>query len=289
MPKQKARSVSNVPPAVRALGKEKQPPPDTKSGERAGSERRVLGVVRGRKLSNGDTDRTPRRRLDRSKTAFRPIDFKRDKLDVAAKVIAIEKDPYRSAHIALLRYTDGESRYILCPVGLELGQTVLTGANAGILPGNALPLEKIPVGTVVHNVELRPGKGGQMARSGHAELLSKQNGVAYLGFPSGEIRRVNVECMATVGQIRSAENQEERPSPPQMGGNPAPGHFLAPTHFAHVYSRAVEVIGNADKAMRWLGRPIPALNYATPVSLLRNERGRDAVLDVLGRLEHGVF
>jgi hypothetical protein len=166
-----------------------------------------------------------------------------------------------------------------------LPPTALFGANAGILPGNALPLENIPVGTVVHNVELRPGKGGQMARTGHAELVSKKNGVADLKFPSGEIRRVNLGCMATVGRSPNVENKEERPSPPPLV---AQGSLLIASHFAHVYSRAVEVIGNADRAMRWLGRPIPALNYATPVSLLRSEKGRIAVLDVLGRLEHGV-
>ena len=137
------------------------------------------------------------------------IDFKRDKAGVPAKVAAIEYDPNRSARIALLHYTDGEKRYILAPVGLEVGRTVMSGPEVDILVGNALPLKNIPAGTVVHNIELRPGKGGQMARSAgaQAQLVSKEAGIALLKLPSGEVRRVQVECMATIGQVGNVEHE----------------------------------------------------------------------------------
>jgi large subunit ribosomal protein L2 len=144
-----------------------------------------------------------------AKQAYRLIDFKRDKIGVTAKVASIEYDPNRSARIALLHYTDGEKRYIIAPVGLEVGRTVTSGPEADILLGNALPLKNIPGGTVVHNIELRPGKGAQMARSAgaQAQLISKEGGIALLKLPSGEIRRVPVECMATIGQVGNVEHE----------------------------------------------------------------------------------
>jgi large subunit ribosomal protein L2 len=144
-----------------------------------------------------------------AKRAYRQIDFKRDKAGVAAKVAAIEYDPNRSAHIALLNYEDGEKRYILAPVGLEVGRKVLAGPEADILVGNALPLKNIPAGTMVHNIELRPGKGGQMARSAgaSAQLVSKEEEYALLKLPSGEVRKVHVNCMATVGQVGNLDHE----------------------------------------------------------------------------------
>ena len=143
------------------------------------------------------------------KKSYRMIDFKRDKAGIAARVAAIEYDPNRSARIALLHYLDGEKRYILAPAGLEVGRTVSAGPNADILVGNALPLKNIPAGTVVHNIELRPGKGGQMARSAgaQAQLVSKEGGYALLKLPSGEVRRVPVECSATIGQVGNVEHE----------------------------------------------------------------------------------
>jgi large subunit ribosomal protein L2 len=143
------------------------------------------------------------------KQKLRDVDFKRDKAGVPAKVAAIEYDPNRSARIALLHYADGEKRYILAPVGLEVGRTVTSGPEADILIGNALPLKNIPPGTVVHNIELRPGKGGQMARSAgsQAQLVSREAEYALLKLPSGEVRRVRVECMATVGQVGNVEHE----------------------------------------------------------------------------------
>jgi len=143
------------------------------------------------------------------KQAYRLVDFKRDKFGVPAKVAAIEYDPNRSARIALLHYADGEKRYIIAPVGLEVGRTVVSGPEADILIGNALPLKNIPPGTVVHNVELRPGKGGQMARSAgsQAQLVSRESDYALLKLPSGETRRVRAECMATIGQVGNVEHE----------------------------------------------------------------------------------
>jgi large subunit ribosomal protein L2 len=143
------------------------------------------------------------------KQLLRLVDFRRDKTGVPAKVAAIEYDPNRSARLALLYYVDGEKRYILAPVGLEVGRMVMSGPDADILIGNALPLKNIPPGTVVHNVELKPGKGGQMARSAgaQAQLVSRENEYALLKLPSGEIRRVRVECMATVGQVGNVEHE----------------------------------------------------------------------------------
>jgi large subunit ribosomal protein L2 len=143
------------------------------------------------------------------KQTYRILDFKRDKFGVPAKVAAIEYDPNRSARIALLNYADGEKRYIIAPVGLEVGRTVVSGPEADILVGNALPLRNIPPGTIVHNVELKPGKGGQMARSAgsQAQLVSRESEFALLKLPSGEVRRVRVECMATVGQVGNVEHE----------------------------------------------------------------------------------
>jgi large subunit ribosomal protein L2 len=144
-----------------------------------------------------------------AKRAYRVIDFKRDKTGIPAKVASVEYDPNRSARIALLHYVDGEKRYILHPVGLEVGRTVVSGPEADILVGNALPLKNIPAGTVVHNIELKPGKGGQMARSAgsSAQLVSKEGAYALLKLPSGETRRVQVECMATVGQVGNVDHE----------------------------------------------------------------------------------
>lgn len=145
------------------------------------------------------------------KRAYRVIDFKRDKIGIPAKVAAIEYDPNRSARIALLHYADGEKRYIIAPVGLEVGRTVMSGPEADILVGNALPLRNIPAGTVVHNVELRPGKGGQMARSAGAaaQLISREAGYALLKLPSGEVRKVLDACMATIGQVGNLDHENE--------------------------------------------------------------------------------
>src|SRR5881409_2004278 len=143
------------------------------------------------------------------KRKLRIVDFKRDKVGIPATVATIEYDPNRSARIALLAYADGEKRYIIQPDGLKVGQKVMSGPEADILVGNALPLKNMPAGTVVHAIELKPGKGAQMARSAgaQAQLVSREGGLALLKLPSGEIRRVHEECMATVGQVGNIDHE----------------------------------------------------------------------------------
>ena len=145
------------------------------------------------------------------KRRYRVIDFKRAKDGVPAKVAAIEYDPNRSARIALLHYADGFKSYILAPAGLRVGSFVASGADADIKPGNALPLESIPTGTLVHNVELQPGQGGKMARSAGSgvQLVAKDQGYAVLRLPSGELRRVLLTCRATVGQVGNLDHENE--------------------------------------------------------------------------------
>jgi ribosomal protein L2, bacterial/organellar len=152
---------------------------------------------------------TVRRRGGGHKKMFRLVDFKRNKLGIPAKVATIEYDPNRSAHIALLNYVDGEKRYILAPSGLAVGQMVVAGPESDIIIGNALPLRNIPLGTEVHNVELRPGKGGQMVRSAgsSAQLIAKEGDYAQLRLPSGEVRRVIIDCMATIGKVGNIEHE----------------------------------------------------------------------------------
>ena len=143
------------------------------------------------------------------KKQLRLIDFKRDKAGVPGKVATVEYDPNRSARIALIHYRDGEKRYIIQPVGLKVGQEIMSGPEADILVGNALPLRNIPAGTTVHNIELRPGKGAQMARSAGAQvqLVAKEGDYALLKLPSGETRRVLVDCMATIGQVGNTDHE----------------------------------------------------------------------------------
>ncbi len=166
----------------------------------------LKSLVRSKKRSGGRNSSgkiTVRFRGGGHKRRYRIIDFKRDKFDVPAKVATIEYDPNRSARIALLHYSDGEKRYILQPLGLKVGATVISANTADILPGNCIPLQNIPLGTTLHNVELRPGKGGQMARSAGAgaQLVAKEGKYAHLKLPSGEVRVVHRSCRATIGQV----------------------------------------------------------------------------------------
>ena len=143
------------------------------------------------------------------KRQYRIIDFKRNKLEVPAKVATIEYDPNRTARIALLVYSDGEKRYILAPDGLEVGRIVVAGKNADILVGNALPLRNIPVGSTVHNIEMKPGKGGQIARAAgtFAQLVATEDDYAQLRMPSGEIRKIHLECYATIGTVGNLQHE----------------------------------------------------------------------------------
>jgi large subunit ribosomal protein L2 len=152
---------------------------------------------------------TSRHRGGGHKRRYRVIDFKRNKIDVEARVAAIEYDPNRSARIALLHYVDGDKRYIIAPKGLEVGATVMAGEKAPFNPGNSMPLERIPLGTLVHNIELKPGRGGQMARSAgsFAQLMAKEGDYVTLRVPSGEVRMVHGTCRATIGEVGFAEHE----------------------------------------------------------------------------------
>lgn len=153
---------------------------------------------------------TVRHRGGGAKRRLRVIDFRRDKFGVPGKVVSIEYDPNRSARIALIQYVDGEKRYIIWPVGVKVGDIVTSGPEAEIKPGNALPLKNIPSGTVIHNLEMNKGKGGQLVRGagGAAQLLAREEGYALVRLPSGEVRRILAECMATIGQVGNVEHSQ---------------------------------------------------------------------------------
>ncbi len=169
--------------------------------------RKLIKILPKKSGRNATGKITTRHQGGREKRFLREIDFKRDKKDIKAKVMSIEYDPNRTADIALLFYADGEKRYIISPVGLEVGQELLSGEEVEVKPGNALPLNKIPLGTVIHNIELRPGKGGQIARGAGTgtTLMSKEEKNAILRLPSGEQRKISLNCYATVGQIGNVD------------------------------------------------------------------------------------
>ena len=172
-------------------------------------EKSLLRPLKQRAGRNNQGRLTVRHRGGGHKRRYRVIDFKRDKIGVPARVVSIEYDPNRTARIALLHYEDGEKRYIIAPLGLQVGDVVSAGPDAEIRPGNALPLLNIPLGTLVHNVELQPGRGGQLVRSAgaYAQLMAKEGKYAQLRLPSGEARRVLLNCMATVGQVGNTDHQ----------------------------------------------------------------------------------
>ena len=210
---------------------------------------------------------TVRHRGGGSRRKYRIIDFKRDKFDVPATVTSIEYDPNRSAFIALLQYEDGEKRYILQPVGLKVGDTVVAGPHADIKPGNALALANIPVGTVVCNVELYPGRGGQLARAAgnSAQLMAKEHGLALLRLPSGELRNVPANCMATIGQIGNVNHENVKIGKAgrkrNMGWRPAVrGSAMNPCDHPHGGGEGKAPIGRPSPVTPW-GKP--TLGYKT--------------------------
>ena len=184
----------------------------TLTGEGLSTERPLKKLTKPKRRISGRNNKgrlTIRHRGGGHKKLLRLIDFRRDKRDIPARVSSIEYDPNRSARIALLTYADGEKRYILAPNGLQVGTTVVAGEAADILAGNALPLKKIPLGTMIHNVELKKGKGGQIARSAGsaAQLLAKEGRYAQIKIPSGETRIVHLDCYATIGQVGNLDHE----------------------------------------------------------------------------------
>jgi large subunit ribosomal protein L2 len=198
---------------------------------------------------------------------YRVIDFKRDKMDVPATVLRLEYDPNRSAYIALVEYTDGERRYILAPVGLNVGDTVLSSAAADIKPGNALPLANIPVGTVIHNIELYPGKGAQLVRSAGvaAQLMAKENGMATVRLPSGEYRKVRLNCIACIGQVGNVDHANiavgKAGRKRHMGIRPTVrGSVMNPNDHPHGGGEGKAPVGRPGPVTPW-GKP--AMGYKT--------------------------
>ena len=210
---------------------------------------------------------TVRHRGGGNRRKYRIIDFKRNKTGVPATVLTLEYDPNRSAHIALVQYEDGEKRYIVAPVGLKVGDVVTSGEEADIKPGNALPLSNIPTGTFIHNVELYPGKGAQLARSAGtmAQLMGKENKMALIRLPSGEMRNVPLNCMATIGQVGNVEHENVKIGKAgrkrHMGWRPTVrGSVMNPCDHPHGGGEGKAPIGRSGPVTPW-GKP--ALGYKT--------------------------
>ena len=210
---------------------------------------------------------TVRHRGGGAKQKYRIIDFKRDKDGIKAKVVAIEYDPNRTANIALLQYLDGEKRYIIAPVDLKVGDIVESGENADIKPGNALPLANMPVGTLIHNIELKPGKGGQMVRAAGnaAQLMAKEGDYAQIRLPSGEVRAVSIKCKATVGQVGNIDHENvtigKAGRKRWMGIRPTVrGVVMNPVDHPHGGGEGKSPIGRPSPVTPW-GKP--TLGYKT--------------------------
>ncbi|MBQ6159784.1 MAG: 50S ribosomal protein L2 [Oscillospiraceae bacterium] len=202
-----------------------------------------------------------------NKRKYRVVDFRRDKLDMPATVLRLEYDPNRTAYIALVEYTDGERRYILAPVGLKVGDQVLSSAAADIKPGNTLPIANIPVGTVIHNLELAPGRGGQLVRSAGAaaQLMAKEGDLAQVRMPSGEFRYVRMNCMASIGQVGNLENANihigKAGRTRHMGIRPTVrGSVMNPNDHPHGGGEGRAPVGRPGPVTPW-GKP--AMGYKT--------------------------
>jgi len=208
-----------------------------------------------------------------NRVKYRIIDFKKKITDVPAKVLAIEYDPNRTAYIALLQYETGEKTYSIAPVGLKVGDTVINSSNADIKPGNVLPINDIPVGTMIHNIELYPGKGGQLVRSAGtcAQLMAKDNGVAQVRLPSGEVRIIRLDCKATIGQVGNLEHENinigKAGKKRHMGIRPTVrGSVMNPCDHPHGGGEGRAPVGRPTPVTPW-GKP--ALGYKT-----RNKKNR---------------
>jgi ribosomal protein L2, bacterial/organellar len=219
---------------------------------------------------------TVRHRGGGNRKKYRIIDFKRQKDGVPATVLTIEYDPNRSAFIALVQYEDGEKRYIVAAQDLKVGDTIVSGANADIKPGNALPLVNIPVGTFIHNVELYPGKGAQLARAAGnmAQLMAKENGMALLRLPSGELRNVPAECMATIGQVSNIDHENVKIGKAgrkrNMGWRPTVrGSVMNPNDHPHGGGEGKAPIGHPGPVTPW-GKP--AMGYKTRAKHNRSDK-----------------
>jgi len=230
-------------------------------------EKSLLVALKVKAGRNNQGKITVRHRGGTVKRKYRIIDFKRNKDEIPAKVATIEYDPNRTAYIALVVYADGEKRYILAPVGLKVGDVIESGVNADIKPGNALPLKNIPVGTVIHNIELQRGKGGQLVRAAgnSAQLMAKEGDYAILRLPLGEMRYVRIECRATIGTLSNATNDivniGKAGRKRHMGWRPTVrGSVMNPNDHPHGGGEGKSPIGRPSPVTPW-GKP--ALGYKT--------------------------
>ncbi len=243
---------------------------------KGGPERSLLSKLNNKAGRNSYGRITVRHRGGGNRKKYRIIDFKRDKTDMEATVLRLEYDPNRSAHIALIEYTDGTKSYILAPEGLKAGDKVESGASADIKPGNALPLSAIPTGTFVHNVELNPGRGGQLARSAGnaAQLMAKEGVYALLRLPSGELRNVSAECMATIGQVGNVDHENVKLGKAgrtrHLGIRPTVrGSVMNPNDHPHGGGEGKSPIGRPGPVTPW-GKP--ALGYKTRAKKNRSDK-----------------
>ena len=218
---------------------------------------------------------TVRHRGGGNKVKYRVVDFKRDKFGKAT-VINLQYDPNRSANIALIEYEDGERRYILAPVGMKPGHIIMTGPGSDILPGNSLPIGEIPVGTLIHNIELYPGKGGQLVRSAGvmAQLMAKENGMATVRLPSGEMRYVRLDCMASIGQVGNTDHENiqigKAGRKRHMGWRPTVrGSVMNPNDHPHGGGEGKSPVGRPGPVTPW-GKP--AMGYKTRKGKNRTEK-----------------
>ncbi len=241
-----------------------------------GPERSLLAPLNKKSGRNSYGRITVRHRGGGNRRKYRIIDFKRDKFDVKATVASIEYDPNRSAHIALLQYEDGEKRYIIAPDGLKVGDVVEAGPAADIKPGNALPLINIPTGTFIHNVELYPGRGGQLARAAGnaAQLMAKEGGYALLRLPSSELRKVPETCMATIGVVGNTDHENVKIGKAgrtrHMGIRPTVrGSVMNPCDHPHGGGEGKSPIGRPGPVTPW-GKP--ALGYKTRAKKNRSDK-----------------
>ena len=232
-----------------------------------GPERSLLCSLNKKAGRNSYGRITVRHRGGGNRRKYRIIDFKRQKFDVVGKVLTLEYDPNRSSHIALVQYEDGEKRYIIAPQGLKVGQEIMAGEAADIKTGNALPLNNIPVGTFIHNVELYPGKGAQLARAAGnmAQLMAKEGKIALLRLPSGELRNVPAECMATIGQVGNIDHENVKIGKAgrkrNMGWRPTVrGSVMNPCDHPHGGGEGKSPVGRPGPTTPW-GKP--ALGYKT--------------------------
>jgi large subunit ribosomal protein L2 len=227
-----------------------------------------LTISKGKQSGRNNQGRiTVRHRGGGSRRLIRIVDFKRQKLDIPATVSAIEYDPKRSARLALLTYADGEKTYIIVPLGVKVGDKLVSGSGADIKPGNCLPIDNIPVGTMIHNVEMQPGKGGQMVRSAgtSAQLLAKEGQYAQIRMPSGEVRRINRNCFAVIGQVGNVEHSQVKLGKAgrkrNMGWRPAVrGSAMNPNDHPHGGGEGRSPIGMPGPKSPW-GKP--TLGYKT--------------------------